>query len=162
MEKRIKRLEFGIIILVLLNILILLFQFAPREKKHVEIENPVEKELPREFNKEIQKRVVSEIEEAYNSNKYSELHQIFSEWAQVQISKETIEIEFSKLFKVTGIITDNAYSHYEYSGFESGGDWFNVFYTTKFENGIGTMKIKLRVIGANWEIVGINITLDEI
>jgi hypothetical protein len=162
MEKRLKRIEIGMIIIIVINI-IMLPLILRQNQNQPEKENIKEsKDLPREFNSKIQEKILFDIQDSYNKEDFIALHKVFSEWAQLQISEKTINDEFSKLTKVTGEIIKNAYSYYEYIGFDSGADWFYVYYKTKFENGIGTTKVKLRVIGANWEIVGINITLDEI
>jgi len=165
MERRLQRLEIGVLIVLLLNILILSIQIGNRRVNHVEedIENKIQtKKLPTEFNETSQKLLLQNIIENYNNNNYDEFFLIFSEWAQLQISKESLGKELSKLNKISGKIIDSIYSYYEYSGFESGADWYYVYYKVKFENGLGTQRIKLRVIGANWEVVGINLTLDEI
>lgn len=163
MDKRLKRIEIGMIIIIVINVLMLTIVLRQNQEQP-EKETIVEKhkELPREFNSEIQKKILIEIQDSYNEEDFIALHKVFSEWAQLQISEETIKDEFSKMTKVTGKIIKNVYSYYEFIGFDSGADWFYVYNKTKFENGIGTTKIKLRVTGANWEVVGINITLDEI
>jgi len=162
MERRILRLEIGVLLILVLNILILSVQISQKHVKKEVKEIAATKELPIEFNDNVQKKLLLRITETYNANDYVGMYGIFSEWAQLQITKETIENEFKKLTKMSGKIVNTVYSNYDYIGFESGADWYYVYYKTKFENAIGTTKIKLRVVGANWELVGINMNIDEI
>lgn len=162
MERRILRLEIGVLLILLLNILILIIQVGNRNTKHEIKEVQVSKELPDEFNAYAQKILLKRITDSYNEKNYDEFYNIFSEWARIQISKENIENEFSKLLKMSGKILNTAFTNYEYQGFESGADWYAIYYKTKFENAIGTTKLRIRVIGANWELVGVNLNIDDI
>tara|TARA_R110002124_G_C8726490_1_gene496193 strand:- start:176 stop:664 length:489 start_codon:yes stop_codon:yes gene_type:complete len=162
MEKRLRRIEIGIILVFVMNIVIISNQFMQKSDKSVQPISQESKVLPQEFNNTVQDRVLQEIKDSYNQKDYDKFYEVFSEWAQLQIPIETVESQFDKLIKVTGEIKDYVFSNYEHTGLDEGADWYLVYYKTKFENGIGTTKLTLRVIGANWEIVGINITLDEI
>ncbi len=162
METRIKRIEIGIIILIFIQLIILSLIIFNKQKPENQQDTVVEKDLPIEYNKSVQDSLLSNIAKNFNDRNFVGIHEQFSDFAKIQVSQESIKKDFDKLLKVTGKIIGTTYSNFEYDGNGEGADWFSVFYKAKFENGIGTIKIKLRVIGANWEFVGLNISLDEI
>ncbi|TDQ30315.1 hypothetical protein [Tenacibaculum caenipelagi] len=161
MKSRIKRIEIGLIILVILTIINTTYNFLNYKSKTTTEKEKVA--LPKQLNRELLNKTTFKIKDYYNNSNWSNLYNIFGEFAKAQINTEDVIKEFKKLSSLTGYIGTYAYSHYTYLGNENDADWFDVYYKCSFSNGNGTIKIRYRVVEPeDFEIVGLNINLDEI
>lgn len=161
MERRLKRIEvFVIITLVfsLISIFLNLISFSVSQE-NIEKEK-ITKEMPADVTTDSLNMITYQIKTDWNNSDWNELHDIFGEYAQAQISVKDIEQEFQKLKSATGKILTYAYSHYEYNGFEQNADWYSFYYKCMFDNGKGTIILSTRTLNENTELTGININLD--
>ncbi|MEN8914158.1 MAG: hypothetical protein ABF257_09930 [Polaribacter sp.] len=160
MENRIKRIEILVIITLVLSLFTLFRSFLPEKQIQPAVESEESRPLPAGITRELLDNTAREIKESYNQADWIRLHNVFGDFAQVQIKAEEIEREFLKLIPITGNIETYVYSHDIYSGKNDNADWYNVFYKCRFKNGKGTIKITLRTVDSVSEITGININLD--
>jgi hypothetical protein len=171
MEKRLKRIEILLIIfsiLTLLNLIIvfLTYQSVTKTVTETETETEIEsneiKKLPNDVTRKLLDETVYKIKTEFNRSNWEGIHNIFGEYAKVQIDLQHIENEFKKLIPITGKIETYAYSHHIYEGEGKGAEWYEIQYKCRFKNGKGTIKVSTRTVEGNSEICGINIFLDEL
>lgn len=164
MEKRIKRIEIIIVLILILlagNTIFLLAALS-NNSGVANTEISENKELPSDVTREFSDKIVFKVKTDYNLSDWEELHNTFGEYAKAQIGVDQISSEFEKLKSFTGKISTYAYSHYLYEGNNNNAEWFELEYKCKFENGKGTIKISTRTVDGISEIVGIVINLDEL
>jgi len=164
MEKRLKRIETLIIILVVLTLVNLII---PRVDNNVETDKEKEevvesKELPVDLNKKIVDKIVYAVKTEFNRANWDKFYDIYGDYAKAQLSPDYIESEFKKMKVAVGNIGTYAYSHYIYEGNGDKADWFEFQYKCRFDNGKGTIKISTRTLDGISEVTGINIILDEL
>jgi len=164
MEKRIKRIELivlTILIITLINIFLpYIIDLVNTKRQEDETENA--KELPNDLTKQRLNKITYKIKTDFNHDDWTELYNVFGEFAQAQIDVKDIESGFIKLKTATGNIQTYAYSHYKYEGNGENAEWFEIYYKCRFDNGRGTIKISTRTIDNISEVTGVNITLDEL
>lgn len=164
MEKRLKRIE---IITVLILILItgnfissLTTKFnTPNSENETILEK---KDLPSDVTRQSSDKLAYKVKTDFNLSDWTELHNVFGEYAKAQISVDQISSEFKKLKSATGKINTYAYSHYVYEGNSNNAEWFEIHYKCRFDNGKGTIKLSTRTVEGISEIVGVVINLDEL
>lgn len=160
MEKRIKRIE---IVVLLILVLTLINLFSPYLREIISSKEEIEvltKELPSDLTKEYLNKTVYKIKTDFNNSDFESLFNIFGDFAKAQLSIKDVEREFVKLTPVTGNIGTYAFSHYTYEGFSENAEWFYIYYKCKFKNGKGTIKVSFRTVDDVSEITGVNINLD--
>ncbi len=131
MEKRIKRIE----IVLLLVLILIVVNISFTIKNHISLKGEAvtekklpEKPLPDDLTRDILNQTMYDIKIGFNSENWSGIYNVFGKYAKAIVTPEEISSEFSKLFKVTGKIISYNYSHYEYLGYDQGADWFKVYY----------------------------------
>ena len=164
MEKRLRRIEIGLAILLILSIVNLGTSFYSDKDLDLADEDSIaeNKELPDDLSRDKTNKIVFRIKNAFNESNWYEMHDIFGELAKAQISVEDIKKEFDKLKPVMGNIETYAISHHVYEGNSSNADWFEIHYKCRFANGKGTIKLSTRTVDDVSEVVGVNIKLDSI
>lgn len=162
MEKRLKRIEVILIITLVMVIVNLFYTILSSDSSPDDMQQIDQISLPGDMQKSNSDELVFEIRAHYNDANWDGMYDMFSAWAQAQIEMDEISSTFEKLKPVTGTIGTYSYSYYEYSGFDEGADWFELFYKCRFKNGKGTIKLTIRAVDGTSEIVGISINLDEI
>jgi len=164
MENRLKRIEILLIILIILALANWVTPLIKKKMNPIAISEKVSnsKELPTDLSKKVVDKIVYEIKTEFNRANWKEMHSIYGEYAQVQLSPKQIEDEFKKMKEIVGGISSYAYSHYKYDGKGDNADWFEFHYKCQFDSGKGTIKVSTRTVDNISEVTGINIALDEI
>ncbi len=162
MEKQLKRIEIGIIILILISIINSITPFINNTKNASEPEQTSLPALPGDLNKDDLNEIIYKIKLNFNQSDWAELYNIFGEYAKAQLSVDEIKQEFDKLKPAVGEIGTYTYSHYLYEGNASNADWFEIHYKCRFERGKGTIKLSTRTVDGTSEVIGINIKLEEL
>ena len=164
MEKRLRRIE--ILIVIILTLVIVNFGYSIiRNSNNSKIDNKEltqTKDLPIDVSRDYLNKIVYKVKNDYNNSDCSELHNTFGDYAKSQISVDDVSDGFKKLKSATKNISTYSYSHYNYKGNSENAEWFEVFYKCKFENGRGTIKLSTRTVDNKTEIVGVVINLDEL
>ena len=164
MEKRLKRIEILIIVLIVLavaNMVIPLGHNNTKADEEVTEDVPL-KELPSDLNKKVVDKIVYAVKTEFNQADWTKLYDVYGVYAKAQLSPEQIESTFKKMKAAVGNIGTYAYSHYIYEGEGDNADWFEFQYKCRFKNGKGTIKISTRTLDGFSEVTGINIVLDEL
>ena len=159
MERRLKRIEVFIIILIALALANLTIpRVSNNTKTDIENKEVVEsKELPSDLNKKIVNKIVYDVKTEFNRANWDKFYDIYGDFAKAQLSPDHIEREFKKMKVAVGNIGTYAYSHYIYEGDGDNADWFEFQYKCRYDNGKGTIKISTRTLDGISEVTGINI-----
>jgi len=164
MEKRLKRIELGLavgIVLIAINLGYNLYQGSNSFiSNSSEISNAVS--LPDDLTEKSMSRILKKIKDDYSNENWAGIYNILGNYSKAIIKKEEVAKEFGSLIKATGKIDSYNYSHYEHLGFEEGANWFSVYYLCGFEKGSGVIKLSFRTIENESEVVGFNINLGEL
>ncbi|HNP20338.1 MAG TPA: hypothetical protein PKL31_18020 [Fulvivirga sp.] len=162
MEKRLRRIEIAILILLIISTVNFVIPFLTDENKS-DIETPIDlPDLPEDLTRDLLNKTVYKIKIDFNHSDWTEFYNVFGDYAKAQLSTEEIEREFKKLKAATGNIGTYAYSHYVYEGNGSNAEWFEIHYKCRFERGKGTIKVSTRTVDGISEVIGVNINLDEL
>lgn len=165
MEKRLKRIEIiliGVIVLLIINLTISLVQNTSKQSNNF-VENSNEKTpLPEDVTREFMNKIVFKVKTDYNEKDWTNLYDIFGDYAKSSIGPEQVNTQFENIFNLIGKIERYSFSHYDYIGFEEGAQWFYVYYKSRFSNGTGLIKLNLRSIDGKTEIVGLRLNLEEL
>jgi hypothetical protein len=168
MEKRLKRLEIGSVIAIILiafNLGYTIYQGNNNEKVNsfqISKEVPKEVSLPDDLSTKSMGRILTKIKKDYNSEDWLGIYNVLGNYSKAIITKGEVAKEFRTLIKATGKINSYNYSHYQYLGFEEGANWFSVYYKCGFERGSGVIKLSFRTIEDESEVVGFTINLGEL
>lgn len=162
MEKRLKRIEIAVMVLIVLTLFSIVSPHITSSKSSKTTEIDESKELPEDITRDYLDKTIFKIKNTFNEEDWVGFYGVFGEYARAQIDLEKVESEFKKLRKAVGSIGTYNYSHHIYEGNGNGADWFEVYYKCRFENGKGTIKVSTRTIDGKSEIVGINIVLDAL
>lgn len=161
-KKRVKRIEIvsfiSLILLVILigiNIVSIGSQVEPTQN------NVAIKELPPSLNSTEIKEIASDIQAAYNSGDSNKMYAMLGDYAQTLVTLEEMTETMSGL-KLLGNLEKASYSYSEFLGNKEGADWFNLHYVAKYENGSGTLRITLRIVDDNWEVVGFHMNVEQL
>lgn len=163
MKKRLKRLEvMNIVLLVLVSVLVYgTFNPPIKEPTHVDQVQGEQKMLPSSLSTSKLEVIAQEFSKAYNSGDNNELYKTLGPFAQTLISKDDLADRVGAL-RILGDIEKTAYSHYEFLGYKEGADWFSLNYIAKYSNGDGTLKINIRVVDDQWQVVGFYLNVDQL
>lgn len=162
MENRLRRIEIAIIIILVISIINLIRPILNTENSNIQDEQTELPDLPKDLTRNFLDKKVFKIKTDYNQSNWEEFYNVFGAFAKAQISKEDIEMEFTKLKAVIGNIGTYTYSHYIYEGKSNNAEWFEIHYKCRFERGRGTIKVSTRTIDEQSQISGVNIVLDEL
>ena len=164
MENRLKRIEILLIILIILSSASWVTPLIKKNMNSTAISEEAigTKELPIDLNKSVVDKIMHKIKTEFNHSDWEKMHNIYGEYAKVQLSPEQIGSEFKKMKAIVGNISTYAYSHYKYEGEADNADWFDFHYKCRFDNGKGTIKISTRTVDNISEVTGINMALAEI
>jgi len=164
MEKRLKRVELGLVVVIFLIVINLgynIYQGSNIEKGNSNnISNVVS--LPDDLTEKSMGRILKKIKEDYSQEDWAGIYNVLGNYSKAIIKKEEVAKEFGSLIKATGKIDSYSYSHYEHLGFEEGANWFSVYYLCGFKNGSGIIKLSFRSVGNESEVVGFNIDIGEL
>lgn len=161
LKKKIKRIELFSGISLVLIILLLLITINNITKNVPEAELSDSNTLPQSINTVVVKQIVKNIEERYNSQNIESLYDILGEYAQTHITLEDFTTTMDGI-KVIGLIEDVSYSHVEFLGTENGAEWYNLHYLARYEAGKGNLKVSLRVVNDEWQVVGFRMDVDNL
>ncbi|MEQ9219965.1 MAG: hypothetical protein RLO17_18055 [Cyclobacteriaceae bacterium] len=162
MEKRLKRIELAIALLLLISIYNLVIPILNNGSDPTSEEQTELPALPEDLTRDFLDKTVFKIKTDYNRSDWTEFFNIFGEYAKAQLSIDEVEQEFKKLKSAIGNIGTYTYSHYIYEGNGSNAEWFEVHYKCRFERGRGTIKVSTRTVDGTSEVIGVNINLDEL
>lgn len=162
MEKRLKRIEIAIILLLGISMFNLVSPFLSGKGILDSNEQTALPPLPSDLTRDFLNKTVFNIKTEFNQADWVEFYNVFGEFAKAQLSSEDIQREFEKLKRAIGNIEAYTYSHYIYEGNGSNAEWFEIYYKCRFERGKGTIKLSTRTVDDSSEITGVNITLDEL
>jgi hypothetical protein len=162
MEKRLKRIEIAIIILLGISIFNLVRPIINDQENSRTTEQTDLPDLPGDLTRDFLNEQIYKIKTGFNQSNWTELYNVFGEFAKAQFSETEIEREFNKLKQATGNIETYTYSHYIYEGKSDNAEWYEIHYKCRFERGKGTIKVSTRTVEDKSQIVGMNIVLDEL
>jgi hypothetical protein len=164
MEKKIKRIEIAVFLLLGVSVINMLIfftdKFTARETNDSEL--TVFRDLPSDLSREFLDQSMYKIKTAFNRSDWEAVYSVFGDYARAQLSVDEIEHEFKKLKPALGNIGTYAYSHYIFEGEGNNAEWFEIQYKCRFDNGKGTVKISTRTVEGVSEIIGVNIFLSEL
>lgn len=101
------------------------------------------------------------VKNAYNTGDAKIIYDILGPYAQTVHTPEQIQMMLEGL-KVVGYLEKSTFTHYEYLGYDQGAEWYTIYYAAKFQNGIGGLRITLRVVEDEWEIAGFFMNVDRL
>lgn len=162
MEKRLLRIEIAIVLLLLISLFNLVTPLLNNKENSTADAQTDLPDLPDDLTRDVLDKTVYKIKTDFNRSDWPEFYNVFGEYAKAQLSTEEIELEFKKLKPAIGNIGTYTYSHYIYEGNGSNAEWFEIHYKCRFERGKGTIKVSTRTVDGMSEVIGINISLDEL
>ncbi len=150
------------IISLILLVSILGVSLINNPKSNTEVvQTSTQNALPSKLNNAEIESLAAEVVEAYNSKDLDRLYSTFGPFAQTMVTIEELEANLSQIM-VLGTLEKYSYSHYDYLGDDDGADWYSLNYVAKYSAGNGTLKISIRVVDDEWEIVGFFFNIDQL
>jgi hypothetical protein len=152
----------SVIIILLVANLVATIWFGLQEKPALvqsNIEQAATHELPPLISSEERQKLYDQFVSAFNAADYDAIYEMFGASAKAQVTRESLEVELTKLNKWFHSVESGGFTHSEFAGSQGSVIYYQLYYAVKLSEDStfgpsGTLTVTVAVQGNEYQVYG--------